>query len=116
MCRVVTFDTSNVTHPKPHYKSDTAICRIESPKETSTWLKRNVNGQMKNVPVDIREKEYVLQNPYDHVVTFHVHHPVPKNYHIDSEVQPNELVNSIAVFYVIVQPHESVRLHVGMSN
>lgn len=116
MCRIVTFDTTDPSHPKPHYKSDRTLCRIESPAETTVWKKRNLNGQIKSVMVDIREKEYILQNPYDHAITFHVHHPVPKNYHVESEPQPNQLANSIAVFYVVVQAAQTARLHVGMSN
>lgn len=118
-CRIVTVDLRNPAHPKPHHRADLSICRQESRHDSEHWEKVEKNGALKDTLVRVREYEFVLQNPYPRTVTFIVSQPVDKGYRIDSDPQPSEILNStsstsdIAVFRVVVEPHQSVRLHVG---
>ena len=64
-------------------------------------------------PIEVREQEYNLQNPYPQPITFIVKHPVFKHFAIDSYPPPTEVANKVATFRVIAQPSQTVRLHVG---
>jgi len=88
-CRIITLDKRHPARPKLRHHTD------------------------KNVLVEVREHEFVLQNPYPQPVTYIVHQPITKHYHIDSEPQPADITDSVATFRVLVPPGQTSRLHVG---
>jgi hypothetical protein len=112
-CRIVTMDLSDPAAPRPHYGFDRIVCHTESAKETLRWEETIANGTVKRRLVEIREHEFLLQNPYPQPVTFLVHQTLPKRYHIDSDPQPSDVTDSVATFRVVGNPGQTVRLHVG---
>jgi len=110
-CRIVTENPANPTHPHHHY--DAGICHLESVLDSQHIATTIRNGVSKRALVEVREREYVMQNPYPQPITFTVKQTVPKSFHIDSDPQPAEMANNIATFHVIAQPGQTVRLHVG---
>jgi hypothetical protein len=106
-------DLRNPAHPRPRYSTDHIICHIEGYHETLRWEETIANGARKKRLVDIREREFLLQNPYPQPITFVVHQTLPTRYHIDSDPPPNDVTNSVASFRVIADPGQTVRLHVG---
>jgi hypothetical protein len=112
-CRIVTLDTRHPERPKVRRHTDVTICRLESENDSEHWEKILKNGAYKNVLVEVREHEFVLQNPYPEAVIYIVHQPITKHYHIDSQPQPVEITNSVATFHVVVAPRQTSRLHVG---
>jgi hypothetical protein len=112
-CRIVTLDTRHPERPKVRRHTDVTICRLESENDSEHWEKALKNGAYKNVLVEVREHEFVLQNPYPEPVIYIVHQPITKHYHIDSQPQPVDIANSIATFHVVVAPGQTSRLHVG---
>jgi len=118
-CRIMTLDLRNPAHPKPHFRTDLALCHLESEHDSEHWEKAMKNGVPKDVLVRIREHEFVLQNPYGQAVTFIVHQPISKHYRIDSDPPPDAITTptdgsqAIALFRVAVAPGQTARLHVG---
>jgi hypothetical protein len=112
-CRIVTLDRRHPDRPKVRRHTDVTICRLEGENDSQHWEKVLNNGAYKNVIIDVHEHEFVLQNPYPELVTYIVHQPISKHYHIDSEPQPVDITNAVATFRVLVRPGETSRLHVG---
>jgi hypothetical protein len=118
-CRIMTLDLRNPTHPKPHFRTDLALCHLESEHDSEHWEKAMKNGVPKDVLVRVREHEFVLQNPYAQAVTYIVHQPISKHYRIDSDPRPDAITaptdgsQAIAIFRVAVAPGQTARLHVG---
>jgi hypothetical protein len=113
-CRIVTQNLRNPARPHLHY--DSGICHLESVLDSQHMATTIRNGVTKRTLVEVREREYVLQNPYPQPITFTVKQTVPKKFHIDSDPPPAELANSIATFHVTAEPGQTVRLHVGESD
>jgi len=112
-CRIITLDKRHPARPKLRHHTDPTICRLESENDSEHWEKVLKSGTYKNVLVEVREHEFVLQNPYPQPVTYIVHQPITKHYHIDSEPQPADITDSVATFRVLVPPGQTSRLHVG---
>ena len=112
-CRIVTLDKRHPDRPKLRRHTDPTICRLESENDSEHWEKVLKNGAYKDVLIEVREHEFVLQNPYPEPVTYIVHQPITKRFHIDSQPQPVDITNSVATFRVVVPPGQSSRLHVG---
>lgn len=64
--------------------------------------------------VEVQEHEFVLWNPANVAVTFVVQQVVPRNWAIDSDPQPRQIIGQTAYFPVQLQPGGVVQLHVGM--
>jgi hypothetical protein len=115
-CRVYTQKPPTPSHPNPKaaFHFDDHVCHFESEHTSTRWdYIPNGTGTPKATNVTIVEHEYILTNPMAQPVTFVVGQFVPKNWTIDSDPQPTEITNSIAMFRVIAQPGQTVRLHVG---
>jgi len=106
--------TSSAPNSTPHFRSDKYVCHIESPHESTRWVENVQNGVVKHKLIRIFEKEYVLSGPSDTPVTFYVEQPLPKGGWVDSDPQPVSVQNSLAVFQVLAQPGQTVRLHIGI--
>jgi hypothetical protein len=97
---------------KPY--SDANICHIETVLH-SQHMEEHVDGNvLLRDLVTIQEHEFVVQNITDQLVVFVVQQAVPKGWAVDSDPQPQSVINGIASFPVYAQPGEIVRLHVGM--
>jgi hypothetical protein len=96
-------------------RTDGAICHLES-VHTSTHVEESLEGGMKRRLVTVSEQEYLLQNVTAEPVTFVVEQAVAKDWHIDSDPQPAEMMGSKALFRVEAQAGQIVRLHVGQQH
>lgn len=93
---------------------DPAVCHRESVL-TSKHLEKTVkDGVSQRSIVNISEQEYLLQDVTTEPVAFVIEQLVPEGWQVDSEPQPAEMIGSTAVFRVIAQSGQTVRLHVGM--
>jgi hypothetical protein len=114
-CRVLTAGRASADNPnpKPRFRDDDIVCHIEGEHTSSFWENLLVNGKRKHVVVTVQEREYVLQNPGTVPVAYIVDQPLPKGWSIDSDPQPIAINGKDAIFRVVVQPGQLVRLHVG---
>ena len=111
-CRVLTPSKPTVAHPnpQPRFRYNNVVCHIESRHISDRW-EQGPNG--KEVYARIAEREYVLQDVTGQPVTFVITHTLPKGWHVDSDPQPTEVNGTTAIFRVVAQPGQVVRLHVG---
>jgi hypothetical protein len=93
---------------------DSAICHLESVLTSSHIEEKIRDGERSHSLVRIAEQEYILENPTDKPAVFIVRHNVPESWTVDSDPQPSSIDGSVAVFQVIAEPGQIVRLHVGM--
>lgn len=93
---------------------DGAICHLESVLSSRHVEEKISDGERSRFLVQVREQEYVLQNPTDQPALFTIRHDVPENWTVDSDPPPSRMDGSTAVFQVSVEPGQRVRLHVGM--
>lgn len=93
-------------------RTDGAICHLES-VHTSQHVEESAANGMKRRLVTVSEQEYLLQNVTAEPVVFVVEQAVAKDWQIDSDPPPAEMMGSKALFRVEAQPGQIVRLHVG---
>lgn len=93
-------------------RTDGAICHLES-VHTSQHVEESAANGMKRRLVTVSEQEYLLQNVTAKPVVFVVEQAVAKDWQIDSDPPPAEMIGSKALFRVEAQPGQIVRLHVG---
>ena len=91
-----------------------AICHLESVLSSHHIEEKITDGQRSRFSVRVAEQEYVVQNPTDKPAVFVVRHDVPGSWIVDSDPQPTSIDGSTAVFRLIAEPGQRVRLHVGM--
>jgi hypothetical protein len=95
--------------------TDTTICHLEGVHTSNHWEETDNNeGVMHRSFVIISEQDYLLQDVTDKPVTFVVEHHLPKEWEINSDLQPIKISGATAVFRVNTQPGQIVRLHVSM--
>jgi hypothetical protein len=97
---------------KPY--ADSAVCHLDHIFESQHLEERISGNELLRSKVEIHEREFVLQDISEDPVTFVVEQRVPANWAVDSDPQPKQMIGQTALFPVIVQPGEIVRLHVGM--
>jgi len=95
-------------------RRDDAICHLESVLSSHHVEEKITDGQRSRYFVRVAEQEYVVQNPTDKPAVFIVHHEIPENWIVDSDPQPASIDGSTAVFRLVAEPGQRVRLHVGM--
>jgi hypothetical protein len=94
-------------------RMDPVICHLEY-VHTSKHLEETVrDGVTGSSVVTISEQEYLLQNVTAEPVIFVVEQLVPKEWEVDSDPQPTEMIGSTALFRVNAEAGQIVRLHVG---
>jgi hypothetical protein len=113
-CRILP-DLANVQPgKKARPQTDANICHLED-ETTSEHVEQRVAGnQLLRNHVEVQEHTLVLWNPWNTLVTFVVQQIVPKNWTIDSDPSPRQMIGQVAFFPVQVQPGKVERLHVGM--
>lgn len=97
---------------KPY--SDSAVCHLVNVFESQHVEEQIQGSQLLRWRVQIHEHEFVLQDISDAPVTFVVQQVIPKDWSVDSDPQPKQMIGQVAYFPVIVQPGQIVHLHVGM--
>jgi hypothetical protein len=90
-------------------RTDDAICHLES-VHTSQHVEESVANGTKRRLVTVSEQEYMLQNVTAEPVVFVVEQAVAKDWHIDSDPPPAEMMGLTALFRVEAQPGQIVRL------
>ena len=104
----------NGTYSTPHLGQDAHICHLESVRTTRGHEDiMSPDGILQRTAVTIKECTYVLHNIASNPVVFVVHHPLHDGWRIDSDPQPYLIADGLASFRVVVQPDETVHLHVG---
>lgn len=93
---------------------DDAICHLESVLSSQHIEEKITQSQRSHFFVRVAEQEYVVQNPTDKPTVFIVRHDVPESWIVDSDPQPSSVDGSTAVFRLLAEPGQRVRLHVGM--
>jgi hypothetical protein len=98
------------------FGSNPDVCRFDgsSMRRSSHMAAKEVDGTVQHSKVDVAEQTYLLQNIHSTPVVFVVAKLVPDGWHIDSDPQPKEMKENVAIFRVTAQPGQIVRLHVGM--
>lgn len=98
----------------PAMLSAKSFCRLESVKTTQHPETEIIDSSPHHVLATVKEQDYLLQNITNETIAFVIEHKVPRGWKVDSEPQPLSVTNSTAMFRAIVQPGQTVRLHVGM--
>jgi hypothetical protein len=97
----------------PAPPSDSAICHLEGAHITQHTEESIRDGITHTQLVEVHERTYLLQNPYDYPVAFLIKQSLPPGFHPDSDPRPIATSDSIATFRVIAEPGQIVRIHVG---
>jgi len=113
-CRILPDPSQIPPGKKVRGLRDPVICHLEGAHDSEHMEETIVGDQLYRNRVRIVEQEYVLQNVATGKVIFLVEKGVPEGWVVDSDPQPAEIVNSIAVFPVYADPGQIVRLHVGL--
>lgn len=93
---------------------DPAICHVEGAANSQHQEEKTLGDELARSHVDIREQEFVLQNITMKPVVFYVLVLVPKGWVVDSDPQPKEMRDDVAVFEAHAAEGEIVHLHVGI--
>ncbi|MGB6743459.1 MAG: hypothetical protein WBE38_07330 [Terracidiphilus sp.] len=113
-CRILPDPAQAPPGKKPKPYTDGNICHLESVNSSEHIEEKIIGTQLLRNRVEIQEHEFVLWNPADQPVTFVVEHFVPKQWVVDSDPQPKQIIGQTAFFPVRVRPGEVIRLHVGL--
>jgi hypothetical protein len=97
-------------------QSDRAVCHLESQLSSNHVQGAVVNGAVQRSVVVVKEQEYLLQDEFQQPVVFVVEQAVPEGWVVDSDPQPAKVVGHTALFRVMAQPGQIVRLHVGVAH
>jgi hypothetical protein len=97
------------------FAANADVCHLDGMgvHRSSHVAAKEVDGVVQHSRVDVAEQTYLLQNIHEQPVVFVVAHQVPDGWHVDSDPQPISVKDGVAVFRVIAQPGQIVRLHVG---
>lgn len=95
-----------------HY--DPVVCHVEDAANSQHQEEQAFGTVFERVRVEVREQEFVLGNITLKPVVFFVLVPVPKGWVVDSDPQPKEMWDDVAVFEAHAAGGELVRLHVGI--
>jgi hypothetical protein len=95
---------------------DPAVCHLVSVLASHHVEERIVGTDRDRSLVQIREREFILQNVTTDPAVFVVRQDVPENWSVDSDPQPTSMDGSTAIFRVYAEPGQIVRLHVGLRN
>jgi hypothetical protein len=96
---------------------DSVVCHLESVLASHHVEERIISGNDRDRSlVEIREREFILDNVTADPAVFVVRQDVAENWSVDSDPQPTTMDGSTAVFRVHAEPGQIVRLHVGLRN
>jgi hypothetical protein len=92
---------------------DDGICHVSGYAVSQREETDLDDAQHRHVTVTVREHTFVLHNPGAETVTFVVEQKVPKGWAVDSDPEPQSVVNGVATFIVTADGGQTVNLHVG---
>lgn len=96
---------------------DSVVCHLESVLASHHVEERIISGNDRDRSlVQIREREFILENVTADPAVFVVRQDVPESWSVDSDPQPTAMDGSTAIFRVHAEPGQIVRLHVGLRN
>jgi len=97
------------------FAANADVCHLDGAGvlRSSHIAAQEVDGIVQHARVDVAEQTYLLQNIHQQPVVFMVAHQVPDGWHVDSDPAPIAVKGDVAVFRVVAQPGQIVRLHVG---
>ncbi|HEY6445359.1 MAG TPA: hypothetical protein VIY53_02795 [Acidobacteriaceae bacterium] len=100
------------------FQADPDVCHFDGAgMQRSTHLAaKEVDGMRQHTLVNIAEQTYMLQDIESEPVVFVVAQQVPEGWHVDSDPQPVQVKNNVAIFRVTAKPGQIVRLHVGVAH
>ena len=103
----------NTADQKARYFRNSGICHQESKYDVVHPEAELEHGVLTKVVYEINESDYLLHNFLDHPVAFILDQPLPDGWHVDSDPQPLTTNNHLAIYRVLAQPGQTVRLHTG---
>jgi hypothetical protein len=101
------------------FAANADVCHLDGMgvhRSTHIAAKEVEAGVVEHARVDVAEQTYLLQNIHSQPVVFIVAHQVPDGWHVDSDPQPVSVKDGVAIFRVVAQPGQIVRLHVGTAH
>lgn len=100
------------------FLSDPDVCRFDGQgvQSSSHVAAKDVDGVRQHSLVSVHEQTYMLQDVTSEPVVFVVAQQVPDGWHVDSDPQPSQVKENVAIFRVTAQPGQIVRLHVGVAH
>jgi hypothetical protein len=113
-CRILPAPDRPPVGDKDRPYHDPVVCHLETILSSGHREETVVGNELRRSDVRINEQEYVLQNIRTEPVIFVVEQYVPAGWTVDSDPQPKQVEGTMALFVVNAQPHEIVRLHVGL--
>lgn len=100
------------------FAANADVCHLDGAgvQRSSHVAAKEVDGVVQHSLVSVAEQTYMLQNIHQQPVVFVVAHQVPDGWHVDSDPQPVTVKGGVAIFRVVAQPGQIVRLHVGTAH
>ena len=117
-CRIYSQDRESQggKYSRPGFHADVDMCRLQNEMKTKHWEGSVENGIVRRTQVTVIEHTFQLHNPTDQAITYLVEQSVPKGWRIDSTPQPARMEDQVAIFEVVAQPGQTIKLHVGLRN
>ncbi len=113
-CRIYNREPLDKTaEKKPRYFRDAGICHQESKKHLKAAENTLKDGALVRVNYKINESDYLLHNFTSHPVAFVLDQPLPAGWHVITDPQPISTDDHLAIYRVLAQPGQTVRLHTG---
>ncbi len=113
-CEIFPGLTLPITSRKlPQRQQDMDVCHLEPVLRSDHPEETLVGSVLVRSNVEVREREYVLQNTTMQPQIFAVLQQVPPGWKVDSDPQPVRIEGEVAIFEAHAEPGETVRLHVG---
>ncbi len=109
-CRIY---QKNTNDKKPRYFRDTAICHQESKNRVKEAEDNLKEGVLVRTVYEINESDYLLHNFTSHPVAFVLDQRLPDGWHVITDPQPISTSDHLAIYRVLAQPCQTVRLHTG---
>ncbi|HVT97259.1 MAG TPA: hypothetical protein VHE33_07100 [Acidobacteriaceae bacterium] len=90
------------------------VCHLENVKEFDRHDEKKAGSDGKGEDVEIRERDYVLQNISVKPAVFEVLEMIPEGWSVESDPKPAEMDGPVGVFEVKAGPWGEARLHVRL--
>ena len=103
----------NTPDKKPRYFRNAGICHQESANHVKQSEDTMKDGVLTRVVYQINESDYLLHNFTDHSVAFVLDQRLPEGWHVITDPQPISVDDHMAIYRVLAQPGQTVRLHTG---
>ena len=106
------FPATDKKKPQGEFNAD--ICHLEKVLNSEHHEEKPVGGELKSADVEVRERDYVLQNITLQPQIFAILDKIPEGWEVSSDPKPVDMAGDLAIFEVHAGPGAIVRLHVGI--